>query len=162
MKSILQNWAISMIPDQSKWCSSNDIEDWCCFHRDLPPSQGGKFTGFGNPQCKRQDWIASFFLMFFFIVDYQPKSSNTDLHEIIQDPRAAIEKGWSLLSYVGKAAVDFGRTVNETYVKPAAAQLADPQFRDHVRENVNHYVQSITQPRVNADRMPELVTHLFF
>lgn len=98
----------------------------------------------------------------FFIVDYQPKSSNTDLHEIIQDPRAAIEKGWSLLSYVGKAAVDFGRTVNETYVKPAAAQLADPQFRDHVRENVNHYVQSITQPRVNADRIPELVTHLFF
>ncbi|KAG1457630.1 hypothetical protein G6F46_001053 [Rhizopus delemar] len=100
---------------------------------DLPPSQGGKFTGFGNPQF-----------------DYQPKSSNTDLHEIIQDPRAAIEKGWSLLSYVGKAAVDFGRTVNETYVKPAAAQLADPQFRDHVRENVNHYVQSITQPRSNT------------
>ncbi|KAG0766047.1 hypothetical protein G6F57_004125 [Rhizopus arrhizus] len=99
---------------------------------DLPPSQGGKFTGFGNPQF-----------------DYQPKPSNTDIHEIIQDPRAAIEKGWSLLSYVGKAAVDFGRTVNDNYVKPAAAQLADPQFRDHVRENVNHYVHSITQPRSN-------------
>ncbi len=117
--------------------------------RDLPPSQGGKFTGFGNPQCKKEAWEDVPFDFLFLLVDYQPKPSNTDIHEIIQDPRAAIEKGWSLLSYVGKAAVDFGRTVNDNYVKPAAAQLADPQFRDHVRENVNHYVHSITQPRVN-------------
>jgi ADP-ribosylation factor GTPase-activating protein 1 len=68
----------------------------------------------------------------------------------------AIEKGWSLLSYVGKAAVDFGRYASDNYVKPAAAQLADPNFRGQVRENVNHYVSSFTQTRVsfNIIRFP--------
>ncbi|CAO3703475.1 unnamed protein product [Rhizopus stolonifer] len=98
----------------------------------LPPSQGGKFTGFGNPQF-----------------DYQPKQSNTDIHELINDPRAAIEKGWSLLSYVGKAAVELGRSVNDSYVKPAAAQISDPHFREQVRDNVNSYVSSFTQSRPN-------------
>ncbi|KAI9275399.1 hypothetical protein BY458DRAFT_507336 [Sporodiniella umbellata] len=100
---------------------------------DLPPSQGGKYTGFGNTQF-----------------DQPPRQSNPDIHELINDPRAAIEKGWSLLSYVGKAAVELGRTVNDSYVKPAAAQIADPQFRDQMRENVSHYVNSFTQPRTSS------------
>lgn len=74
---------------------------------------------------------------------------SVDIQEIIQDPRVAIEKGWSLLSYVGKAAVDFGRYASDNYVKPAASQLADPNFRGQVRENVNHYMSSFTQPRVS-------------
>jgi hypothetical protein len=74
---------------------------------------------------------------------------SVDIQEIIQDPRVAIEKGWSLLSYVGKAAVEFGRYANDNYVKPAAAQLADPNFRGQVRDNVNHYVSSFTQPTVS-------------
>lgn len=72
-----------------------------------------------------------------------------DLREVIQDPRVAIEKGWSLLSYVGKAAVELGRYANDTYVKPAAAQLADPQFRGQVRDNVNNYVSSFSQPKAS-------------
>jgi hypothetical protein len=75
-------------------------------------------------------------------------ASSVDIHEIINDPRVAIEKGWSLLSYVGKAAVELGKYANDTYVKPAAAQLADPNFRGQVRENVNSYVSSFTQPKV--------------
>ncbi|KAI7894444.1 uncharacterized protein EV154DRAFT_498755 [Mucor mucedo] len=103
----------------------------------LPPNQGGKFTGFGNPQ---------------FDDDYQSSrggggGGNVDLREIINDPRVAVEKGWSLLSYVGKAAVELGRYANDTYVKPAAAQLADPNFRGQVRDNVNNYVNSFSQPK---------------
>lgn len=129
-----------------------------CFSH-LPPNQGGKFTGFGNPQCK---WSLSYLFSLFFsnmnawiIVDDEYTSRrnggnapSVDIHEIINDPRVAIEKGWSLLSYVGKAAVELGKYANDTYVKPAAAQLADPNFRGQVRENVNSYVNSFTQPRV--------------
>ena len=75
-------------------------------------------------------------------------SNGVDIQEIIQDPRIAIEKGWSLLSYVGKAAVDFGKYASDNYVKPAAAQLSDPNFRGQVRENVNSYISSFTQPKV--------------
>ncbi|KAI9474068.1 MAG: hypothetical protein EXX96DRAFT_596933 [Benjaminiella poitrasii] len=99
----------------------------------LPPSQGGKYTGFGNPQ---------------FEDDYNSRNNNggsLDIHEVINDPRVAIEKGWSLLSYVGKAAIELGKYANDNYVKPAAAQLADPNFREHVRENVSSYVSSLTQ-----------------
>ncbi|KAL7318146.1 ADP-ribosylation factor GTPase-activating protein gcs1, variant 2 [Mucor circinelloides] len=106
----------------------------------LPPNQGGKFTGFGNPQ---------------FDDEYAARRNgnsapSVDIHEIINDPRVAIEKGWSLLSYVGKAAVELGKYANDTYVKPAAAQLADPNFRGQVRDNVSSYVSSLTQPKQNA------------
>lgn len=81
----------------------------------------------------------------------QPRQASPDIHNIISDPRAAVEKGWSLLSYVGKAAVEFGRTVNDSYVKPAAGQLADPRFREQVRGNINQYVNSFTQLRVKRE-----------
>jgi ADP-ribosylation factor GTPase-activating protein 1 len=64
---------------------------------------------------------------------------------MVNDPKEAINKGWSLLSYVGKAAVEFGRYANDTYVSPAARQLADPEFRSQVRDNVSNYVSSFTQ-----------------
>ncbi|KAI8888407.1 hypothetical protein K501DRAFT_282872 [Backusella circina FSU 941] len=97
----------------------------------LPPNQGGKFTGFGNPQF-----------------DYEPRQNaapSLDLREIVNDPKEAINKGWSLLSYVGKAAVEFGRYANDNYVRPAASQLADPEFRSQVRDNVSNYVSSFAQ-----------------
>ncbi|CAO3634467.1 unnamed protein product [Mucor hiemalis] len=106
----------------------------------LPPNQGGKFTGFGNPQFEDEYNNARF---------ANNNNNGVDLREVIQDPRVAIEKGWSLLSYVGKAAVEFGKYASDTYVKPAAAQLADPNFRGQVRDNVNSYVSSFTQPRVS-------------
>jgi ADP-ribosylation factor GTPase-activating protein 1 len=88
--------------------------------------------------------------------DYNSRRSNNnggssfDIQELVQDPRAAVEKGWSLLSTVGKAAFEFGKYANDTYVKPAAAQIADPNFREQVRGNVTNYVSSFTQSsRVN-------------
>ncbi|CAO3665865.1 unnamed protein product [Rhizopus microsporus] len=93
----------------------------------LPPSQGGKYTGFGNPQF-----------------DYSPQSSNTDIHDLINDPRAAIEKGWSLLSSVGKAAIELGRHVKNNAVN---GEYVNPAVIDQIRDNVNYYVNSLTQPR---------------
>ncbi|CEJ00939.1 hypothetical protein RMCBS344292_14978 [Rhizopus microsporus] len=93
----------------------------------LPPSQGGKYTGFGNPQF-----------------DYSSQSSNTDIHDLINDPRAAIEKGWSLLSSVGKAAVELGRHVKNNAVN---GEYVNPAVIDQIRDNVNYYVNSLTQPR---------------
>ncbi|KAI7907635.1 uncharacterized protein BX663DRAFT_491527 [Cokeromyces recurvatus] len=105
----------------------------------LPPSQGGKYTGFGNPQFEDE-----------YNARRNVGNGSIDIQEIIQDPRVALEKGWSLLSYVGKAAIELGKYANDNYVKPAAAQLADPNFREQVRENVNSYVSSFTQQSKNS------------
>ncbi|CAO3684602.1 unnamed protein product [Rhizopus stolonifer] len=109
----------------------------------LPPNQGGKYTGFGNTQ-------------------FQPRQTSPDIHDIINDPRAAVEKGWSLLSYVGKATVEFGRTVNDSYVKPAAGQLADPRFREQVYGNISQYVNSFTQPRVKEKLVVIVLYNIMF
>lgn len=79
------------------------------------------------------------------LVDYSPQSSNTDIHDLINDPRAAIEKGWSLLSSVGKAAVELGRHVKNNAVN---GEYVNPAVIDQIRDNVNYYVNSLTQPRV--------------
>lgn len=75
-----------------------------------------------------------------------------DLREIVDNPRVAVEKGWSLLSYVGKTALELGKYANDTYVKPAAAQLADPNFRGQVSDTVSSYVSSFTQPKVRIQK----------
>ncbi|KAI8638658.1 hypothetical protein BD408DRAFT_422755 [Parasitella parasitica] len=103
----------------------------------LPPNQGGKYTGFGSSQFDDE----------YAARRNTASAPSVDINEIINDPRVAIEKGWSLLSYVGKAAVELGKYANDTYVKPAAAQLADPNFREQVRDNVSSYVSAFTQPK---------------
>ncbi|KAI8890115.1 hypothetical protein K501DRAFT_328855 [Backusella circina FSU 941] len=61
---------------------------------DLPPSQGGKFTGFGNPQ----------------FVDEPNEMETVGIRDIIHDP---INKGLSLLVYVGKAASSYVSSFTE-------------------------------------------------
>ncbi|CEP08064.1 hypothetical protein [Parasitella parasitica] len=112
----------------------------------LPPNQGGKYTGFGNPQFDDE----------YAARRNTSSAPSVDIHEIINDPRVAIEKGWSLLSYVGKAAVELGKYANDTYVKPAAAQLADPNFRGQVRDNVSSYVSAFTQPKNSSSSYSQI------
>lgn len=40
--------------------------------------------------------------------------------------------------------MELGRYANDNYVKPAAAQLADPNLKN----NVSNYVNSFSQPKV--------------
>lgn len=84
------------------------------------------------------------------LVDYSSQSSNTDIHDLINDPRAAIEKGWSLLSSVGKAAIELGRHVKNNAVN---GEYVNPAVIDQIRDNVNYYVNSLTQPRVKKKAM---------
>ncbi|KAG1082779.1 hypothetical protein G6F42_022451 [Rhizopus arrhizus] len=96
----------------------------------LPPSQGGKFTGFGNPAFENQS---------------NSRTSTPGIDDIINDPMQALTKGWSLLSMgmeeLGKAAAQGARYANDNYVKPAQSQWNDPNFRS----NVTGYVQNISE-----------------
>ncbi|KAF1798569.1 hypothetical protein V8B55DRAFT_1524480 [Mucor lusitanicus] len=96
----------------------------------LPPSQGGKFTGFGNPAFENQS---------------SSRTSTPGIDDIINDPMQALTKGWSLLSMgmeeLGKAAAQTARYANDNYVKPAQSQWNDPNFRN----NVTGYVQNISE-----------------
>ncbi|KAF7727177.1 Zn finger-containing GTPase- Activating Protein for ARF [Apophysomyces ossiformis] len=103
----------------------------------LPPSQGGKYTGFGNPAF-----------------DYKTDTSSTpDLNDLINDPMQALSKGWSLLSSgmeeLGKAAAEgarlaaqgaghLGRYASENYVQPAASHINDPNFRNNTQTFYNN------------------------
>lgn len=99
-------------------------------YRSLPPSQGGKFTGFGNPAFENQS---------------SSRTSTPGIDDIINDPMQALTKGWSLLSMgmeeLGKAAAQTARYANDNYVKPAQSQWNDPNFRN----NVTGYVQNISE-----------------
>ncbi|KAL0078266.1 hypothetical protein F4703DRAFT_1879547 [Phycomyces blakesleeanus] len=107
----------------------------------LPPNQGGKYTGFGNPAFESSS---------------SNQVSTPDLNELINDPIQALSKGWSLLSVgvgeltkvaaegariAAQGAGQIGKYANENYVKPAATQLNDPNFRN----NVSGYVNTLTQ-----------------
>ncbi|CAO3632341.1 unnamed protein product [Mucor hiemalis] len=104
----------------------------------LPPNQGGKFTGFGNPAFENQS---------------SSRNTTPGIDDIINDPMQALTKGWSLLSTgmeeLGKVAAEgvkvaaqsagqLSRYTNDNYIKPAQTQWNDPNFRN----NVTGYVQT--------------------
>ncbi|KAI8320469.1 ArfGap-domain-containing protein [Martensiomyces pterosporus] len=97
---------------------------------DLPPNQGGKYTGFGN-------------------TSFEPTSSRSasssggllNPQDIVNDPAAALTKGWSLLTMGAQTALSTLGTVagsiNENYVRPAAEKIQDPNFRNEVSSYVS-------------------------
>ncbi|KAI8066689.1 hypothetical protein BC940DRAFT_239876 [Gongronella butleri] len=112
----------------------------------LPPNQGGKYTGFGNPACKDKF-----------------NRNNLDVHDIINDPMDALSKGWSMLSLgvgelskvaaqgvrvAAQSAGDFSRYANENYVRPAQEQWNDPNFRN----NMSTYVSAVSEKVKKNDR----------
>ncbi|KAG2182869.1 hypothetical protein INT44_005850 [Umbelopsis vinacea] len=99
----------------------------------LPPNQGGKYQGFGNPAFQSQT----------------AKKDVPDMNDIMNDPMQALTKGWSLLSvaavesakYAAQGAEQFTKYANENYVRPASQHLADPNLRN----NVSSYVSNLTK-----------------
>jgi ADP-ribosylation factor GTPase-activating protein 1 len=70
----------------------------------LPPSQGGRYTGFGStptPQPARTEAIS--------------------VEDFTSDPLGALTKGWGIFS---RAAVKTASTINETYVQPSVAKVS--------------------------------------
>ncbi|KAF9980514.1 Zn finger-containing GTPase- Activating Protein for ARF, partial [Mortierella antarctica] len=77
----------------------------------LPPSQGGKYAGFGNSPAVPQ------------------RNDALDVNDILNDPAAALSKGWSLLSTTLVAGASM---INENVIKPTAATVSDPDFQNKV------------------------------
>ncbi|KAJ1915335.1 Zn finger-containing GTPase- Activating Protein for ARF [Tieghemiomyces parasiticus] len=99
----------------------------------LPPSQGGKYVGFGSTPAPNM-------------------SSGNDsfsAQEILNDPSQLLSKGWSLFSASAQVAMELASTVGErlteNVVRPTAEAVQDPNFT----ENVRGYVSNIGQRSAN-------------
>ncbi|KAK1228454.1 Zn finger-containing GTPase- Activating Protein for ARF [Marasmius sp. AFHP31] len=88
---------------------------------DLPPSQGGRYQGFGStPTPETSDHPS-------YGMSSRAAPSLTDFQE---NPMAAFSKGWSLFS---SAVVGAGRAVNDNVIQPGMERVNDPNFQANVR-----------------------------
>lgn len=93
---------------------------------DLPPSQGGRYQGFGNtpsPPSPSQD--PSFGLS---------SAAAPSLSDFQDNPSAALSKGWSLFSAVLAGA---SRAVNDNVIQPGMERVMDPNLHASVRGYVS-------------------------
>lgn len=74
----------------------------------LPPSQGGKYSGFGSAPPP------------------PPPQQSLSVEDFTTDPLGSLTKGWSMFS---KAAVKTASMVNETYVQPSVAKVPTTSTR---------------------------------
>ena len=82
---------------------------------DLPPSQGGRYTGFGSTPTPNQH------------PSYGLSSINApNLTELQQNPVAAISKGWSLFA---AAVVGASKVVSENVIQPGVEKIIDSNFQ---------------------------------
>ncbi|RDL31467.1 Uncharacterized protein BP5553_09676 [Venustampulla echinocandica] len=98
---------------------------------DLPPSQGGKYGGFGSapPEPARGD----------------PKLPGFD--DLQKDPVAALTKGFGwFTSTVGKTA----KTVNEGYIQPTAAKIAETDLAAQARVTAGQVARGAQTGAKNA------------
>ncbi|CAG8739531.1 23041_t:CDS:2 [Cetraspora pellucida] len=92
----------------------------------VPPNQGGKYTGFGNPAFTNEPSSTS--------------KSAPDLDELIKNPVGALTKGLNFLGYhvvegaklAAQGAETLGHTVNEHVIKPTTDKVRDPEFTQQI------------------------------
>ncbi|RKO94305.1 hypothetical protein BDK51DRAFT_28936, partial [Blyttiomyces helicus] len=111
---------------------------------DLPPSQGGKYAGYGNP-------------------NFQPAQSSSSAN-LLEDPLATLSKGWSLFAsgasgvvgVLGTTVVEgaklavsgaemVGQKVSENVIKPTTQAVRDPEFTNNLSGYVSSFGQKITE-----------------
>jgi ADP-ribosylation factor GTPase-activating protein 1 len=89
---------------------------------DLPPSQGGRYQGFGNtPDPPPSSQHPSYGLT---------SRAAPTVSELQENPMAALSKGWSLFS---SAVVGASRAVSENVIQPGVERVTDPTFQASVR-----------------------------
>jgi ADP-ribosylation factor GTPase-activating protein 1 len=89
---------------------------------DLPPSQGGRYQGFGNtPSSPPTSQHPSF--------DLSSTAAPT-LQDLQENPGAALSKGWSLFS---AAVAGASRVVSESVIQPGMERALDPNLHATVR-----------------------------
>ncbi|CCU81976.1 ADP-ribosylation factor GTPase-activating protein GCS1 [Blumeria hordei DH14] len=98
---------------------------------DLPPSQGGKYSGFGSQPLESPREVAKL----------------PGLDDLQKDPVAALTKsfGW-FTTTVGKTA----KTVHEDYIQPTAKSLADSDMAVQARFAANQVARSAQSGAKNA------------
>lgn len=82
----------------------------------LPPSQGGKYVGFGSTPAP------------------QPQQSSNEYIDTLSYWGSALATGASSLA---RAAGEKALEVNENYIKPTAAKVADPNFQANVKQSLS-------------------------
>ncbi|KAH0839815.1 hypothetical protein J3R83DRAFT_761 [Lanmaoa asiatica] len=93
---------------------------------DLPPSQGGRYQGFGNtPSPTPPSQHPSFNLT---------SAAAPSLADFQDNPTAALSKGWSLFSTVVAGA---SRVVNDNVIQPGMERVMDPNLHASVRGYVS-------------------------
>ncbi|KAN0097567.1 ArfGap domain containing protein [Tylopilus felleus] len=93
---------------------------------DVPPSQGGRYQGFGNtPSPPPPSQHPSFSLT---------STAAPTLAEFQDNPTAALSKGWSLFS---AAVAGASRAVNDNVIQPGMERAMDPNLHASVRGYVS-------------------------
>ncbi|KAG9317351.1 ArfGap-domain-containing protein [Chiua virens] len=107
---------------------------------DLPPSQGGRYQGFGNTPSPPQSQHPSFTLT---------SAAAPSLTDFQDNPAAALTKGWSLFS---AALAGASRVVNENVIQPGMERVMDPNLHASVRGYVSeaHRRAQVTGQSVNG------------
>lgn len=93
---------------------------------DLPPSQGGRYQGFGSTPSPPQNPGGS-----SFHLSSRAVPTFSDLQE---NPMGALSKGWSLFSSAVSGAT---RAVNESIIQPGMERAADPNLQTSIRGYVS-------------------------
>lgn len=97
---------------------------------DLPPSQGGKYTGFGStPDPEQSNDHPSYHLS---------SHAAPTLDEFQKNPLGALSKGWGLFS---SAVTTASREINETVVKPGMSR-AQELYEQGASEDVKRYLNT--------------------
>ncbi|KAJ6130648.1 hypothetical protein N7512_003428 [Penicillium capsulatum] len=107
----------------------------------LPPSQGGKFTGFGGglPPSPAGDRRSSGFGGWGGWGG-GGSGGNQALDDFQKDPMGSLTKGFGwFASTVGKSA----KTVNDSYLQPTAKQLAESDFAAQARVQAANWGQNL-------------------
>ncbi|KAI0068581.1 ArfGap-domain-containing protein [Artomyces pyxidatus] len=93
---------------------------------DLPPSQGGRYQGFGSTPSPQMDAQHPSYGL--------TSRAAPSLTELQENPLAALSKGWSLFS---SAVVGASRVVSENVIQPGVERVTDPTFQAGVRGYVS-------------------------
>ena len=103
----------------------------------VSPSQGGKYSGYGNPNFSSSP----------------TKTSNRNTDAFLDDSLNTLSKGWGLFTSYASAgakiafdgAVKASETINESVIKPTATAIQDPNLSKNVSSYVSTFSQQVTQ-----------------
>lgn len=97
---------------------------------DLPPSQGGKYQGFGSTPLPKSANNAGGSLAGFTLDAFQ------------SDPLGTFTKGWGLFSSTVAKSV---KEVNETVIQPGVKQLSEQEYTIQAKRAVEQFGQKVSE-----------------